>query len=407
MPGRNGNGVAGDSRASRTSRASRAGSLESLVASKEIVIACGSGGVGKTTTAAAAAAMAATRQGGKVLVVTVDPARRLASALGLEGFGNVETRVDPSAFAAAGARPRGELWAAMLDTKQSWDDLVRRHAPDRDTAGRILANPLYQNISGKFIQSHDYIAMERLYEIHCEGNFDLIVVDTPPTRNAMDFIEAPRRMADFFSSRLLRLLIAPYQSRLVNLASRPFYQVADRVLGSQFLEDIAEFFILFQTMYGGFVERANAVERLLRDKRTTFVVVSTLEAAPVKEAEFFIQVLTAKHFHLGALILNKALPGYLLDEGSERRALQLHEDAADLAKLDGLAASLGTDEDQLARVLDEVGQNFRNFAIVARREAALREDLRALPDVVATVPEFEGDIHDLAGLLRLGERIWT
>ena len=385
----------------------RAESIEGLLASREIVIACGSGGVGKTTTAAAAAAMAAVHQGGKVLVVTVDPARRLASALGLEGFGNVESRVDPDAFRAAGVRPRGELWAAMLDTKQSWDDLVRRHAPDKDTATRILANPLYQNISGKFVQSHDYIAMERLYEIHHEGNFDLIVVDTPPTRNALDFIEAPRRMADFFSSRLLRLLIAPYQSRLVNMASRPFYQVADRVLGSQFLEDIAEFFILFQTMYSGFVSRANAVERLLRDRRTTFVVVSTLEAAPVKEAEFFIQVLSAKDFHLGALILNKVLPDYLLDEEAERRAARLSDDAAELAKLDDLATAVGGDEEQLARVLHEVGQNFRNFAVVARREAGQRRELQTRPDVVATVPEFEGDIHDLPGLLRLGERIWT
>lgn len=385
----------------------RAESIEGLLASREIVIACGSGGVGKTTTAAAAATMAAVHQGGKVLVVTVDPARRLANALGLEGFGNVESRVDPDAFRAAGVRPRGELWAAMLDTKQSWDDLVRRHAPDKDTAARILANPLYQNISGKFVQSHDYIAMERLYEIHHEGNFDLIVVDTPPTRNAMDFIEAPRRMADFFSSRLLRLLIAPYQSRLVNMASRPFYQVADRVLGSQFLEDIAEFFILFQTMYSGFVSRANAVERLLRDRRTTFVVVSTLEAAPVKEAEFFIQVLSAKDFHLGALILNKVLPDYLLDEEAERRAARLSDDAAELAKLDDLATAVGGDEEQLARVLHEVGQNFRNFAVVARREAGQRRDLQTRPDVVATVPEFEGDIHDLPGLLRLGEQIWT
>jgi anion-transporting ArsA/GET3 family ATPase len=386
---------------------SRAESIEGLLASKEIVIACGSGGVGKTTTAAAAATMAAVRHGGKVLVVTVDPARRLANALGLEGFGNVEKRVDPDAFKSAGVRPRGELWAAMLDTKQSWDDLVRRHAPDRETSGRILSNPLYQNISGKFIQSHDYIAMERLYEIHSEGNFDLIVVDTPPTRNAMDFIEAPRRMADFFSSRLLRLLIAPYQSRLVNMASRPFYQVADRVLGSQFLEDIAEFFILFQTMYGGFVERANAVERLLRDRRTTFVVVSTLEAAPVKEAEFFIEVLSSKRFHLGALILNKVLPEYLLDEAAEQRAARFCDDAVELAKLDGLAESLHTDQEQLARVLAEVGANFRNFAVVARREAGLRHDLQVRPEVVATVPEFDEDIHDLPGLLRLGERIWT
>ena len=220
----------------------------------------------------------------------------------------------------------------MLDTKQSWDDLVRRHAPDQETKDRILANPLYQNISGKFIQSHDYIAMERLYEIHSEGKFDLIVVDTPPTRNAIDFIEAPQRMAEFFSSRLLRLLIAPYRSRMVNMASRPFYQVADRVLGSQFLEDIAEFFILFQTMYSGFVERARGVERLLRDRRTTFVVVSTLEAAPVREAEFFIKVLTAKKFDLGGLVLNKVLPSYLLDEAAEERAARLMDDGADFAR---------------------------------------------------------------------------
>jgi anion-transporting ArsA/GET3 family ATPase len=385
----------------------RAESIEALLASKEIAITCGSGGVGKTTTAAAAATMAAVRHGGKVLVVTVDPARRLASALGLDGFGNVERRVEPEAFKAAGVRPRGELWVAMLDTKQSWDDLVRRHAPDRETAFRILSNPLYQNISGKFVQSHDYIAMERLYELHSEGNFDLIVVDTPPTRNAVDFIEAPRRMADFFSSRLLRLLIAPYRSRMVNLAARPFYQVADRVLGSQFLEDIAEFFILFQTMYSGFVERANAVERLLKDRRTTFIVVSTLEAAPVREAEFFVQVLTSKRFHLGALILNKVLPSYLLDEDAEQRAARLCDDASELARRDSLAALLDTDEEQLARVLAEVGENFRNFAVVARREAALRRELRVRPEVVATAPEFEGDIHDIEGLLRLGEQIWT
>jgi anion-transporting ArsA/GET3 family ATPase len=295
----------------------------------------------------------------------------------------------------------------MLDTKQSWDDLVRRHSPDGTTAARILANPLYQNISGKFIQSHDYIAMERLYEIHSEGNFDLIVVDTPPTRNAIDFIEAPQRMAEFFSSRLLRLLIAPYRSRVVNVASRPFYQVADRVLGSQFLEDIAEFFILFQTMYPGFVERARAVERLLRDGRTTFVVVSTLEAAAVREAEFFIQVLKAKKFHLGAVVLNRVLPDYLLDDEAEARAARMSDDATELAGISGLAESLETDADQLGRVLAEVGENFQNFSVVARREAAQRRLLETRAEVVATVPEFDADIHDLPGLLRLGERIWT
>ena len=166
--------------------------VEALVAAKEIVVVCGPGGVGKTTVAAAAAAMAACHQGGKVLVVTVDPARRLAQALGLgKASGGLE-RVPAKAFAAAGAAPRGELWAEMLDTKKSWDALVARHAPDAATAQRILDNPIYQNISGHFVQSHDYIAVERLYELHSEGSYDLIVVDTPPTRNAIDFLLAPR-----------------------------------------------------------------------------------------------------------------------------------------------------------------------------------------------------------------------
>jgi anion-transporting ArsA/GET3 family ATPase len=401
-------------RGSRPASRVPVGSVEALLSSKEIVIACGSGGVGKTTTAAAAAAMAAVHHGGRVLVLTVDPARRLADALGFSGsvgrhgFGNEARRVPAAAFSSAGVEPRGELWAAMLDTKQSWDALVRRHAPDRQTADRILENPLYQNIAGKFVQSHDYIAMERLYELHSEGRYDLIVVDTPPTRNALDFIEAPQRMAEFFSSRLLRLLIVPYRSRFVNLASRPFYQVADRILGSQFLADIAEFFILFQTMYAGFVQRANAVERLLEDRRTTFVVVSTLEAAAVREAEFFIQVLAAKRFHLGALILNRVLPDYLRDPEAGRAAEALVADAAGIATdLAGRVDLGGVDLAQLQRVLVEVGDNFRNFRVVAGAEAGQRKELASMPDVVATVPEFDTDIHDLAGVLRLGERIWS
>jgi len=379
-------------------------SIESLLAAKEIVVTCGSGGVGKTTTAAAAAAMAAVHHGGRVLVLTVDPARRLASALGLSGFGNDAKQVPADAFAAAGAEPRGQLWAAMLDTKQSWDALVRRHAPDRVTAERILENPLYQNIAGKFVQSHDYIAMERLYELHSEGRYDLIVVDTPPTRNALDFIEAPQRMAEFFSSRLLRLLIVPYRSKVVNLASRPFYQVADRILGSQFLADIAEFFILFQTMYAGFVDRARAVERLLHDKRTTFVVVSTLEAASVREAEFFLEVLAQKRFHLGALVLNRVLPAYLLAPGGDAAAARLVADAPQLSS--HLAEVVGADADLLGRVLVEVGNNYRNFRVVATAEAKQRDELAATPEVVATAAELDADIHDLAGLLRLGALIW-
>jgi anion-transporting ArsA/GET3 family ATPase len=381
-----------------------AATLERLVAAKEIVIHCGSGGVGKTTTAAAAATMAAIHLGGKVLVLTVDPARRLANALGIERFGNVETRVPAAAFAAAGVEPRGELWAAMLDTKQSWDDLIRRHAPDEKTRDAILANPLYQNLMGRFVQSHDYIAMERLYDLHSSGNYDLIVVDTPPTRNAIDFLEAPARMADFFSSRLLRWLTAPARSRVVNLASKPFYTVADRILGTQFLQDIAEFFLLFQSMYDGFVERAEAVERVLHDKRTTFVVVSTLEAAPVREAEFFIGELRARKLHLGAVVLNKVLPATLLDTRASTIAKRLERDAEKVAA--AVAPAVGQDAAQVARVLREVGASFCNFQVVAQREAETRAELAATPEVVAAAPYLDSDVFDLAGLVRLGESVW-
>jgi anion-transporting ArsA/GET3 family ATPase len=381
----------------------RAGSIEQLLAAKEIVIHCGSGGVGKTTTAAAAAAEAAIHLGGKVLVLTVDPAKRLANALGLEQFGNIETRVPNAAFAAAGVEPRGELWAAMLDTKQSWDDLVQRHAPDAATRDAILANPLYQNLMGRFVQSHDYIAMERLYEIHSSGTYDLIVVDTPPTRNAIDFLEAPARMADFFSSRFLRWLTVPARSRVLNFASKPFYTVADRILGSQFLEDIAEFFLLFQSMYDGFVDRAKAVTRVLEDRRTTFVVVSTLESAPVREAEFFIRELQARKLHLGAVVLNKVLPDYLLDRKATTSAKRMVADAPVIAE--ALDTSFG-ESAQIERVLREVGESFLNFQVVAKREAETKGELAGAPEVVATVPYFDSDIYDLEGLIRLGDKIW-
>ena len=384
--------------------------MDSLLATKEIVVACGPGGVGKTTTAAASALMAAVNHGSKVLVLTVDPAKRLANALGLDGIGNTEHRVPDSAFKAVGVKPRGELWAAMLDTKESWDSLIRQHAPDEQTRDEILANPLYQNIAGRFIQSHDYIAMERLYEIHSTGEYDLIVVDTPPTRNALDFLDAPERLADFFSSRLLRWLIVPYRSKLINVATKPFYQISDRILGTEFMGDISEFFILFQTMYDGFVERSKAVGRLLSDRRTTFVVVSTLEATPLREAEFFAEQLTERKLHLGAIVLNKVLPDYLRGRAGTKVAEAMKDRAEDMAAalapgLGGEGSDLG-DPVQIARVLTEVADSYLNFQVVALREMEERASLAVAPDVLATVPFFDTDIHDLSGLLRLGETIW-
>jgi anion-transporting ArsA/GET3 family ATPase len=388
--------------AKRSRPKSDGASIEQLAAAKEVIISTGSGGVGKTTTAAAIGAMAATHLGGRVLVLTVDPAKRLANALGLERFGNTEVQVPPEAFTAAGVEPRGELWAAMLDTKQSWDDLIRQHAPDPATRDAILANPLYQNITGKFIQSHDYVAMERLYEIHTTGRYDLIVVDTPPTRNAIDFLDAPERMADFFSSRLLRWLIAPYRSRVIGIASKPFYNVADRVLGSQFLSDIAEFFILFQSMYEGFVTRAKAVQHLVEGPATSFVVVSTLEAAPAREAEFFMELLAERKLHLGALVLNKVLPTFLLDRSAATSARQMSADPGQVASQLG---AIG-DPAVLERVVAEIGENFANYNVVAKREAEQRAEMGRLPDVVVAVPTLEQDVADLGGLLLLGEYLW-
>ena len=393
-------------------------SLAALLSTREVVVLCGSGGVGKTSTAAAAALTAAARLGGKVLVLTIDPAKRLADALGLEAFGNVARRVPLDAYAELGVEPRGELWAAMLDTKRSWDELVLRHAPDEATAYRILDNRMYHNVTSRFVQSHDYIAMERLYEVHASGEYDLIVIDTPPTRNAIDFLEAPARMADFFGGRLLRWLTMPYRvgggrgGRMFNAASKPFYQMADRVLGSQFLQDIAEFFLNFQSMYGGFVERAEAVEQLLHDRRTTFAVVTTLEGAPLREAESFCRELDARNFDLGALVLNKVLPEYLLSADGEHAAGVFARESEVIARelaATGLPALADTTSS--ARVLRTLADSFHNYEVVARREAELRTELTRIappgPEVIVSVPAFPADIDDARALVRIGEALFA
>jgi len=389
-------------------------SLDRLVSSREIIVCCGSGGVGKTSVAAAVALGAAARRGGRVLVLTIDPARRLATALGLEGIGNEARRVPDTVLAEAiGSPPRGELWAAMLDMKQSWDDLVRTYAEDSAAADRILENHLYRNLTSRFVQSHDYIAMERLFEIHAAGEYDLIVIDTPPTRNAIDFLEAPARMADFFGGRFLRWLTLPYRvggrrsSRVLELASRPFAQFADRLLGGAFLEDIGEFFANFQSMYDGFVARAEAVERLLGDRRTTFAVVTTLEPAPLHEAERFCAALGERDLHLGAIVCNRTLPDLLLDPGAAEAAAVCRSDADALAAALAEAGLPGLDEPaRTARVLRIVGESFDRFAVVARREAELRRELAGGPEVVARVPALAGDVGDVAALAVIARHLF-
>lgn len=371
--------------------------LRTALSGADVVLCCGAGGVGKTTVAAALALAAVGAGRGRVLVLTIDPARRLADALGLEAFGNVETRVELSDC------PDGsELWAAMLDTGASWDDLVRAHAPDPVTVERILTNQLYRNITQRFVQSHDYIAMERLHALRQSGRYDLIIIDTPPSRNALDFLDAPARMADFFSSSLLKWITLPYRlggergGRLGYLAAKPFYQVADRILGSQFLADIAEFFLLFQTMYDGFVHRATEVELLLHRPTTRFVVISSLEPAPLREAEFFLAELRRRQLGVAALVLNRTLPSSLLNPEARHLAEQLRESAS--------FAETGRPADR--RTLNHAGAAFLELAALADAERTARARLSNPPDSVVDIPLVPGDVGDLAGLFAIAGALW-
>ena len=236
--------------------AAPAAGLDALVAERSIVVCCGSGGVGKTTTAAVAALEGA-RRGRRTVVVTIDPAKRLADALGLAGLTGTPSRIE-------GDWP-GELWATMLDTKSTFDDLVLKHAPTPEQGRRILGNRFYRNISGALSGTQEYMAMEKLYELHEENDFDLVVVDTPPTRHALDFLDAPRRLSRFLDHRLFRLLMAPSRGfvRAVNVAAQTFLRTVSKVVGGDVVDDAIAFFQAFEGMEEGFRTRAARVEELL------------------------------------------------------------------------------------------------------------------------------------------------
>jgi hypothetical protein len=271
------------------------------------------------------------------------------------------------------------------------------------------------------VHSHDYLAMEQLHEIHATGDFDLVVVDTPPSRNALDILDAPARMVEFFGSRLLKWLTVPYRSRLFNMASKPFNQIADRVLGSRFLQDIAEFFVLFQAMESGFVKRAKEVEALLGDPRTTFVVVSTLEAAPAHEAAYLARELDARRYPLGAVVANRVLPPAMTAKAATTSAKRLAAAVAEpdaAADVEGaslaaaVAAALVADPGAPAvtagdvrEVLAAVAAQFPDVALVATREAERRAELAALAPQLVDVEALLSDVHDVAGLLAIAEQL--
>jgi anion-transporting ArsA/GET3 family ATPase len=355
--------------------------LATLVRDSEILICCGSGGVGKTTTAAVLALEAA-RLGRRAVVVTIDPAKRLADALGLDGIGNVPRRID-------GPWP-GELSAVMLDTKSTFDALVVQYSTDPAQAERILANRFYRNISGALSGTQEYMAMEKLYELQHDDAFDLVVVDTPPTRHALDFIDAPRRLTRFLDHRLYRMLTAPTRGvmKAVNVAAQTFIRTVAKVVGSEVFDDAISFFQAFEGMEQGFKERAARVLELLTDPRTAFVLVAGPRRDTVEEARFFASKLGENDIPVRALIVNRVHPGFTnaVPEAIRERARTL----------------AGTD-------IGGLYTNLGDFSLVAHREEAHLAGLaeQVAPAPVVRVPFLRSDVHDLDGLAEVGKHLFA
>ena len=367
--------------------------LRELLQNKEIVVCAGAGGVGKTTMAAAIGLHAAL-QGKKAAVVTIDPARRLASSLGLEELSNEPSRISQEKFESAGLAPSGELYAMMLDTKTTFDEVVLQYAPTRAQAERIIANRFYRNISSTLSGTHEYMAMEKLYELYGTGAYDVIVIDTPPTRDALDFLDAPKRMTDFFESRILQWFLIPTRGglmRFANAAAATFLRMVKRIVGAEVLEDTAEFFANLEGMYEGFKQRARDVARLLRSNVTSFVVVTSPMEDAVKDATYFASKLDEAGFPFGALIVNRVHPRY--GDGIDLRPRQLRR-----------LEQGGPDARLLAKLLrNEVGF----MRLVRREESNLQGLARKIPHWQwAVVPYLEQEAVDLPGLVAISEQLY-
>jgi anion-transporting ArsA/GET3 family ATPase len=373
--------------------------LADLLGGLDVVICCGSGGVGKTTVSAAlAAAMAATAER-RVMVLTVDPARRLASALGMPGIGAEPVTVSAARLRQAGLPLRGELVAAMLDQKSVWDGMVERYAPTRQVAERILDNRFYQGVSDAFVGSHEYAAIEALYELHEEGEYDCLVVDTPPSRSAIDFLEAPERISDFVGARLLSWLAHPSRGgfHAMNLAAAPLLRIADRLLGGEVLGELGDFVGDLQTLYGGVQRRARSVSRLLRSPRVGFVIVTTLEPAASAEAEHFATKLRELAMPLRAVVVNRVLPAFLTGEAAIRAADAL---ADDHRGAEALSRAIRAPVDAAAAVA--LGRTHRLFHELAQREARQLARLGRIADVASVqVPLITTPVSALEGLVQV------
>lgn len=345
----------------------------------EIAVCAGSGGVGKTTTSASIAIGMAAR-GRKVAVLTIDPAKRLADSLGLAELGTELRQVDPRLFDGYDLELTGELHAAMLDPKRTFDELILRYAPDNETYENILNNRIYQELSNAIAGSQEYMAMEKLLELHESGDFDLLVLDTPPSRNALDFLDAPKRLARFIEGRALRVFLAPgrFGLKIAGRGGSVLFSALKKITGVDLLNDLSEFFANFADMASGFSERAQRVDALLRGDDTTFLLICSPENEPVDEAIFFRRMLKEQKLPFGGAIVNKVRPSYY------RAKKQLPDDI---------------DEALAARIMDNYERQrllgARDADNIARLEKSLSEAK------MLEVPLFSDDIHGIEGLVHM------
>ena len=374
-------------------------SLVGEVENLEVIVCCGSGGVGKTTVSAALGLALARRADRRILVLTVDPARRLATALGLKDIGTEPVTVSRARLRRAGIEMEGELVAAMLDMKSTFDRMVTKLAPNRRDAQRILENRFYQGISDSFVGSHEYMAMEALYELHQAGEYDTLIIDTPPSRNALDFLEAPNRLTDFVGARLLTWLSGPtrFGFRAMNIAAAPFLRMADRLLGADVLTEVGEFVSDLQKIYGGVQQRAREVYRLLRSPRVGFVVVTTLEPGPFGEAEYFCARLREYRMPLRGVVVNRSWPDSLRNRTALATASALAEDDQLPPWLSRrLGHRVGSD------TVRAIGERWLELHAIAERDSRQLSRLERLGKVQAVrVPLFSDDASELAGLARI------
>jgi len=360
-------------------------SVAELLEGKRICVCGGSGGVGKTT-ASAAIALGMAARGAKVAVVTIDPARRLANALGLEELENEPRRVKPARL-AGGIEIKGELWAMMLDPKRTFDELIERIAADPERAREIRENRIYRELSTAVSGSQEFTAVAKLYELERDGDFDLLVLDTPPSRNALDFLDAPGRLTSFLDGRALKTFIRPtgLGMRVLGRGAAPFLSALRRVTGVDLLGDLSTFFALLGDMTEAFSLRAQQVERMLKAPTSAFVLVTSAQGAAIDEAIWFRRTLMESGLPFAGVIVNR-----------------VHHDRLGDAEPEHLLAALG--DGLPSELAARVAENFGDYHLLARRDqrnvARLREELGDLGGWgPILVPHLDDDVHDVAGLL--------